>query len=355
MTSKITVTHPLSANAVLVLQSMTSYPSVSLLMPTQPGRLSPGQAARLEGLRDSLARRLREEGLSSADMMLAELDQLIATAGDLTLDRGLALYVSEYHAQLLVLPVEVKERGVVDPTFATRDLVRALHRTPRHVVLALSAQEARLFDSQLGSLRRADSAKFPMKARSDKKSKESTEAFWKRVDQALGAHLRLRPTPVVLVAPEPTLSRFAQSSTNLSRLAGKIAGNHMTTPLPDVADLVAPHIETYLASRQDEALGLLEQRVGQNRAVLGLESVWLASRWERPEMLAVEDDFFFPARLSPDGDSLQAADDIEHPDVIDDVVDELVEQALARGAWVALVEPGRIPDNQRIALTTRHR
>jgi hypothetical protein len=32
-----------------------------------------------------------------------------------------------------------------------------------------------------------------------------------------------------------------------------------------------------------------------------------------------------------------------------------VEQVLTRGAWVALVEPGRIPDKQRVALTTRQR
>lgn len=355
MSYNITPTHPLSANAVVVLQSMTSYPSVSVLMSTRPGRLNPDQAARLETLRTSVSRRLHQEGVSSADMLMAELDQLITAAGEVTLEKGLALYVNEHHAQMLVLPVEVKERAVVDPTFATRDLVRALHRTPRHVVLILSAREARLFESQLGSLRPADGSKFPVKTRDNQNHKESPKAFYKRVDQAMGAHLRLRPAPVVLVAAEPTLSRFVQLSTNLTRVAGKIAGNHITTPLPVVADLVAPHIETYLASRQNEALELLEQRIGQDRAVLGLESVWLASRWERPEMLAVEDDFFFPARLSPDGDSLQAADDIEHPDVIDDVVDELVEQALARGAWVALIEPGRIPDDQRIALTTRQR
>jgi hypothetical protein len=355
MARRIATNYAVTANAVLVLQSMTNYPSVSLLMPTPRGRLDRDQTARLRALRDSVLRRLGQEGVSSADRILAELDQLITLADDVTLDRGLALYVNEHHAQLLVLPVDVMERAVVDPTFATRDLVRALHRTPRHVVLALSAQEARLFDGQLGSLGPADTTKFPMKARGDKHDKEPAEAFLNRVDQALGAYLRLRPTPVVLIAAEPTLSRFSQSSTNLARLAGKVVGNHIATPLPEIADLVAPHIEQYLASRQDEALELLEQRLGQNRAVLGLESVWLASRWERPEMLAVELDFFFPARISPDGDSLQGADDVEHPDVIDDVIDELVEQVLARGAWVALVEPGRIPDNQRVALTTRQR
>jgi hypothetical protein len=216
----------------------------------------------------------------------------------------------------------------------------------------LSAQEARLFDGHVGALGPADTSKFPMTAHDDKQRREPAEAFLKRVDQALGAYLLMRPAPIVVIAAEPTLSRFDQVSANLARLAGKVAGNHITTPLREVADLVAPHLEAYLASREDEALALLEQRRGQDRAVLGLESVWLASRWERPEMLAVEVDFFFPARISPDGDSLQAANDVEH---LDDVVDELVEQVLARGAWVALIEPGGIPDNQRVALTTRRR
>ncbi len=355
MTTRTASTYAVSASTVLVLQSMSSYPSVSLLLATRPGRLANDHQARLHALRESVARRLAQEGVSSAARVLAELDQLITLAGDVALDRGLALYVNEHHAQLLVLPVDVEERAVVDPTFATRDLVRALHRTPRHVVLVLSAKEARLFDAQLGSLSPAATPKFPMRAHHDKRHSEPGEEFLNRVDRALGAYLRLRPAPVVLSAAEPTLSRFTQSSTNLARLAGRVVGNHINTPLPEIANLVAPHIEHYLASRQDEALGLLDQRIGQDRAVLGLESVWLASRWERPEMLAVEVDFFFPARISEDGDSLQAADDVEHPEVIDDVVDELLEQVLARGAWVALIEPGKIPENQRIALTTRTR
>src|SRR3546814_19687630 len=113
--------------------------------------------------------------------------------------RGLALYVNEHHAQLLVLPVEVKERAVVDPTFATRDMVRALHRNPRHVVLVVSAQEARLFDSQLGSLRREDPTKFPMTAGNDTNSRQSNVVLLKRVHQDLGVHLSPRPPPTATV------------------------------------------------------------------------------------------------------------------------------------------------------------
>jgi hypothetical protein len=314
-----TATHGVNPGTVLVLQPMTSYPSVSLLLSTRPGRLDRDQASRLAELRASVASRLKEEeasaesGAFSADRVLGALDELVAQAADVELDRALALYASEHHAQLLVLPVEVRERAVVDPTFATRDLVRALHRTPRHVVLSLSGHRARLFEGNLGSLAPADPTRFPMTSRDDNGREDRPEAFLDRVDRALGAHLRLRPAPVVVVGAQPTLSRFCRTSANLDRLAGKIRGNHLNTTLPQMAELASPHLESYLASRQDEALDLIEQRLGQDRAVLGSEAVWLASRWERPEMLAVEDDFFYPARLSPDGDSLEPASDVEHP------------------------------------------
>ncbi|MGW0486295.1 hypothetical protein [Nonomuraea sp. NPDC003214] len=42
-------------------------------------------------------------------------------------------------------------------------------------------------------------------------------------------------------------------------------------------------------------------------------------------MLAVDDSLYYPARLSDDGDTLTPAADIDHRDVIDDAMDELIE------------------------------
>ncbi len=67
-------------------------------------------------------------------------------------------------------------------------------------------------------------------------------------------------------------------------------------------------------------------------------------------MLAVEEGFTYPARLSPDGDFLTPADDVSHPDVVDDVVDELIETVLLRGGWVAFVPDGALAEHGRVAL-----
>lgn len=61
MSPRTTNPYSLTAGTVVVLQSMTSYPSVSLLLPTTPGPMTTADRARLHALREAAARRLRAE------------------------------------------------------------------------------------------------------------------------------------------------------------------------------------------------------------------------------------------------------------------------------------------------------
>ncbi|WP_395690382.1 hypothetical protein [Nocardioides sp.] len=346
-------TVPPTVGGVLVLQSMRSYPSVSILANTTPGEtVGATTLARLRRHCEQAERRLRDEGVANAEIT-SSLAALVERAGDLEADRSIALFASGSHSDLMTLPVEVVERVVVDPTFATRDLVRALHRTPRHLVLLLSAKQARLFIGQGRRMSPAHGSKFPLVDSSEKPG--GADRFLRRVDAALGAYLRVTTGPLVVVAAEPTASSFTAASRNVGRLAGVVPGHHLRASLDQIADLARPVVESYLRSRQEEALALLDTRLGQGRAALGIDAAWLAARWEPVEMLAVDHTYFYPARLSEDGDHLEPATDIEHPDVIDDAVDEVVEQVLLRRGWVALVEPGSLPGGERIAVTLSRR
>ena len=60
--------------------------------------------------------------------------------------RSTAVLASQAVGRVVRMGVPVVDRAVVDRTFATRDLVRALHRTPRHLVLVLENHRARLLD-----------------------------------------------------------------------------------------------------------------------------------------------------------------------------------------------------------------
>lgn len=343
--------HPLDAGTILQLQSTRGYPCISLLLPTTPGqRISPDDRVVLENLAAQASARVRQEAVARGGEALDRLDRAITAIVDRPVHSALALFVNPDVAEVVDLPVSVEARCVVDPTFATRDLVRALHRTPRHVLLLLAADEARLFDGALGQLSPAGAPRFPMRA--DDAGIQAT-GFLREVDRALGAYLRIHPAPVVVAAAEPTASQFRSQSVNTKRLAGIVAGNHLRTPLPDLESLVRPLLDEYLRSRESEAMTLVETRRGQQRVALGIDACWRASRWERPEMLAVEEGFFYPARLSEDGDELHPAKDPTGPGVIDDVVDELIEAVLTRGGWVALVGDGVVPEGAKVALTLR--
>ena len=354
---------PPTAAQVLLLQAIHGYPAVSLLMNTTCAAvMTTPDAATLRRLVRQATQRLTSETLSETAEVLLALDRLATQAAVGPTGRALAVYASPGGAFIVHLPVEVHERVAIDPTFATRDLVRSLHRTPRHAVLVLTSREARLLDGIGETLRPAPGSTFPL-SNPKQQTKDPSRpgmsvadntTFLQHVEQALTLHLQRHPAPVVIVGPERVLARF-MALTKVPRLAGTIPadiGNHQLTAL---VQRIRPVLESYLRGRQDEGLRLLDRRTGEKRAVSGMQSCWLAARYEPVEMLAVEEGLFYPARLSSDGDLLMPADDVEHPEVLDDAVDELIERVLQRGGWVALVEDGTLAAHDRVALTVRFR
>ena len=357
------VPSPPAADLVAELQRGTGHPALSVLLPTTPAAVM-GEPDRVElrGLLDTARRRLQADGVADADELADAMAELAAECTSQPTSSGLALFVAMGGIHVSVrLPVPVVARVAVDPTFATRDLVRAMHRTPRHAILVLGSREARLLHGAGDQLRPAGGGRFPMQAVRDRRrnpvrpglARADAAAFWRNVDAALGAHLRLHPSPLLLAGSARTVSGFSAVSRHLGRLAGTIEADLVRESPPMLAARARPVLERYLHSRQDEALDLLAARMGTKRAVSGLAATWFAARHERPEMLVVDDSLVVPARLSPDGDLVEPADDPTAPDVIDDLVDELIELVMRRGGWIALARPGSLVDHDGVALTLR--
>ncbi|MCZ2859854.1 baeRF3 domain-containing protein [Blastococcus sp. VKM Ac-2987] len=338
-----------SPGQVLMLQSVRADCCLSILASTTPSpRMTDTDLQRLRRLADRAAARLAEGDVPDADLLRAALDEVVAGVARQATGSGIAVYVSPHLREVVRLPVPVSDRVVVDRTFATRDLVRALHRTPQHVVLLLSEGEARLLVGVADDLRPPPRTAFPLTAEG-----APLDAFLRRVDESLGTYLQLHPAPLVLVGAERVVGRFRRQSRNTARLAGALAANLTRAPVTALVPRIRQVLEAYLRSRQDEALEHLDRRRSRHAVVEGIGACWLAARRERPEMLAVEEGFTYPARLSPDGDFLTPAEDVEHPDVVDDVVDELIETVLLRGGWIAFVDDGALAAHGRVALTVR--
>ncbi|WP_199509801.1 baeRF3 domain-containing protein [Nucisporomicrobium flavum] len=362
-----TATVPTAAQ-ITALQQVREYPAVSVLLSTTPAaQLTRADALRLDSLTTQAVDRVRAElQPQAAAPAVRRLHDLVAQARRGPTTYALALYASASTGALIRLPIAVRERAVIDPTFATRDLVRALHRTPRHLVLALNSGNARLFDAVGETLVPALGATFPLTAiprpegrsrgRGDRPARGSDHddlEFYRHVDAALGTYLRLHPAPLVLVGSDRAIATFRRISTNCARLAGTVTANLTHAHRGLLSTRIRSVLEDYLHRRQQEALALIDQRTSAGRVASGMPAAWLTARTHHPEMLAVDETLFYPARLSDDGDTLTSADDPESPDVIDDAVDELIELVLTRGGWIAFTDPGSLDHHDGVALTTR--
>jgi hypothetical protein len=254
------------------------------------------------------------------------------------------------------LPLDLDDRALIDPTIATRNLVRTLHRTPRHVVLVFSGPRVRLLEWAAGRLEPAASTTFPMDlpaldgSAPDGGSMRSALAA---VDAALGGYLRLRPAPVILAGPQKLVSAFWSESRNLARLAGTVYGGFDDVPTEDLVRRIRPVLDRYLDSHQYAAMALLEERGSDQRVVSGIPSAWHAARTQQPEMLLVEDGYRYTARVSTDSDAVTPANEVTAPADIDNLVDELIETVLARGGSVVLAHDGALAEHGRVALTLR--
>ena len=353
---------PATALDVVELQAVRHFPSVSVLMTTTPGaRMTVTDHTRLEDLCDQAVLRLRRLDDHDPETLIGQMVSVMSSLAGERTDQAIAVYSGSHTSRALRLGVPVVDRVVLDSTFATRDLVLALQRTPRHVVLMLTSREARLFDSVNGALQPAATSAFPIRTSRPRRTVASRPRlenadlaeFLRTVDRRLGSYRTLHPSPLVLAGPPAVVGAFAAGAKNAGRLAGTVSGNYLDAPLTELAALTRPIIQRYLASREQEALELVSVRDAQRRVAAGMQAAWLSSRAEQPEMLAVEQDLFYPARLSPDGHTISLDPDVDDPDVIDDAVDELIEHVLIRGGWVAFVGDGALARYGGVALTLR--
>jgi hypothetical protein len=330
------------------LQSLNGYPMVSVLLPTTPGaRLAPAETKALGQLLDRAEQRL------AIELPTPEVDDVIGPLRRLAsrvIDRsspgsGLALFCGAGVVEAYHLPLGPAPRVVIDPTFATRDLARAVLENPPYRLLALASGTARLYLGTGVHVRERAGHGFPIDARpttdaADRRGhlhqSERThhdarrwDAFLRDVDHALNGDHRTRALPLILAAAEPLASRYRNRTAQ--SIVGTIPGNHQRTTPARLSTLARPFIDAHLAQQRHQALDELDEATNRRRAVWGINDVWRAAQDGRVVLLVVDPDFTYPARPAPDGRSLTPASDPEHPAVIDDAVDEIIEAVSIRG------------------------
>ena len=340
------------------LQGAISHPSVSILLGTNPGaQMTSLDVSRLHHLatraRLRLQREVRGDQLSSLEERLARAVDLAQSSAS---HEGLAVLASARHMMVVRLPFEPRDRAVVDPTFATRDLLVAVQCFPRYRLLALGSDHPRILEGrarhlvevtatatdpdQTGSFPRAlpgpgGARRYPERWIPDlARRRAALNAAEHDLDQrvAHAGHL-----PLVVVASPRLLVEFAASSRHARSLVGQVRGNHRQASAGDLGDLVQPALAAWRADQVRNQLRSLETADRTGSVVWGLHQSWEAANEGRAQHLWVDQQYAVPARLSDAGKVLHVIADPETVNANDDVVDELIEMVAAMRRPVDIV------------------
>lgn len=367
-----------SARDVHALAEVRDYPCVSIMVNTRPGpRMTHEDRARLDDLVRTAAARIAAEGWGPDDDLVIRLRAMVDQLADVPTDQALAVFATPTLTEYRHLSVAVDERVVVDPTLATRDVLRSLQQNPPFTLLVLDAGSARLYRGEAGTLTEVVDDAFPCvpesserganlrqgrarpgrrrgtrAGREEARQLERMRAFLRTVDGSLADELANRSRPVVVIAGDRILSEFLGLTRHADRIAG-IARAGMSHPsVRRLEQIVRPLLSEHLADLDAAAQDTLDAWAPGAEVVAGLADCWHSAINSRPQLLLVEQSAAMPARLSDDGYFMRPAqpEEREHPEVIDDAVDELIELVLARGGDVRFVPDGALADRGRVAL-----
>lgn len=354
-----------------LLQSMRGYPALSILLPTHrtfpENRQDPIRVKNL--VRQAVERLVAQFPKREVEPLLKRLEALVAEIDyNYALD-GLALFVNQDITGKFYLPFPLQERVVLDQTFATRDLVYALNRSPRYWVLALGEQPARLFEGAREMLVEITGNGFPMSYEGPGTTEplpggfgieksayrdERRRQFFREVDAALGQITAAEALPLILVGLDRNQAFFNEVTAHQNLIAATLVGSHDKTPAHQLANLVWPLMQAHTRRERQEILKALSTALGDGKYAAGIISVWRMAQEGRGAILLVEEGFHYPARVEADGLQLTPADDPTAPAVIADAVDELIETVLLKGGRVVFFQDGVLDAHQRIAMILRY-
>lgn len=353
------------------LQQINDYPSLTITLPTH--RTSPENKQdpiRVKNLVEQATKRLLEEFTKrEIAPLLDRLERLVEGIDYRYTLKGLALFVNRDFSRAVQLPFELRENVNIGETFLTRNLVFALNRTPRYWTLVLSEKPTRLFEGNRDILIEIQEGGFPIAHDGPggelslpggfgiKKSAYRDEyhlQFFRQIDAVIKPFLVDDPLPLVVVGVDRFLAFFSEVTDHKDAILATLQGSHDKTSPSELSKLVWPLAKDALAEQRQEVFAELDKAVGEKKVASAISEVWRLASDGRGDLLLVEEDFHFPARVDKTGRHLMPADDAATPDVIDDAVDEIIETTLSKQGRVVFVENGQLEKHQRIALILRY-
>ncbi|MCR6641303.1 MAG: hypothetical protein NVV82_20495 [Sporocytophaga sp.] len=278
---------------------------------------------------------------------------------------SLVIFANDDVLEYTRLPIHVEDRVIIDNTFATRDLIRALHEQVSYYILVLSHQEARLIEAFNDQEITDNVSPFPIvnespypedrHAASMSKGQENlTEEFFNKVDKEVQKVLINNPKPLILATEERNYGHYMNVADNKSSIIGYVTIDRNEVKPHQIIAKVWPTVNEFHKNIARERINELKSAVGTGKFFSDINEIWNAIDQGRGKTLYVQKGHFQPGIVESDGIKLKDHSALHEPDVIDDLIDEMIEKNISKGGETVFVEENDLDKFQGLALVTRY-
>ncbi|MEU6933336.1 chemotaxis protein [Streptomyces sp. NPDC046374] len=360
----------LSPDTLAKLRQPRPYPALSLVMPTH--RREPDNSqdpVRLRNLLAEAEKAVQEDPDVSRERRADVLDQLRRAEAEIDLvhaEDGLVVFVAPGEHHVWSVAREVPERVVLSDTFLTRNLVAAQAAEQPYWALAVAADRVSLWDGSAERAAEHTGDGFPLSRSledpdAERKERigdlpstfqdESTRQFLREAHEKLRALLAAEPRPLYVLGSSAALALLTELGSLGPATLTIEHGGLAAGPAASVRDAVEPVRAAREAAATATVVAELDAARGQRAYAGGIDEVWQAVKDGRMRLLAVEEHYRTVVRDK--GGHLEPAGP-EEAGARDDMVDEIVEQALETGAEVRFVPDDSLNGRGRIAGVLRY-
>lgn len=278
---------------------------------------------------------------------------------------GLVIFVNETIAEFTRLPIAVENRTVVDNTFATRDLVRALHLDAGYYILALSRDEARMIEAHNDKVVRELGTPFPILnttlystsgigLSNAQRQTNLTQEFFNRIDKIVNEVVNNNPLPVVIATEGANYADYLQIADNKEIIIGHVNKNRLNDKAHHIVPDAWDFVKDILKERNQKRLEYLNQAVSSGKFLSDMNDIWKAILEGKGQTLYVEKGFYQPAKINEEGLELLPLDQTQEPGVVDDIIDEMIEHNLRTGGDTVFLNQEDLKDFQGLGLVVRY-
>lgn len=279
---------------------------------------------------------------------------------------SLVLFVNQNVAEYTRLPIVVENRVVIDHTFATRDLVRALHFETNYYVLVLSQQKVRLIEAFNDKVVAEIGNPFPIenkqiyssnKLELSNASKQTNlmAEFFNSIDKEVNQIRNDNPLPVLICTEESNYNEYLKIAEQKQSIFDTYLNkNRVDEKAHAIVREAWKIVKDYTIENNNARKQELQKAVGQNKFLSDTNEIWQAIKQGKVQTLFIEEGNFQPAIWAKEQIQYVSDDLRDKKEVVDDIYDELIELNMNYGGDVVFLPKGELSDFNGFGAITRY-